>query len=38
MNFTPECQTYINTHLYERQDEPLKEIGKLLPTGASNIH
>lgn len=38
MTFTPECLAYINTHLFERQDELLKEIGKLLPTGASSIH
>lgn len=38
MSFTPECQAYIDTHLYENQDELLKKIGSLLPTGASNIH
>lgn len=38
MTFTPGCQTYINTHLFERQDDFLKKIGKLLPTGPSTIH
>jgi hypothetical protein len=38
MSLTPECQAYIDTHLYENQDELLKKIGSLLPTGASNIH
>jgi len=38
MSFTPECQAYIDTHLYENQDELLKKIGSLLQTGASNIH
>lgn len=38
MNFTPECLTYINTHLFERQDEVLKKIGELLPAGPSKIH
>ena len=38
MTFTPECQTYINNHLFEGQDEFLKSIGKLLPSGASTIH
>lgn len=38
MNFTSECLTYINTHLFERQDDILKKIAKLLPTGFSSIH
>lgn len=38
MTFTPECRPHISTHLFERQDELLKEIGKLLSTGPSSIH
>jgi len=37
MNFSPECQTYINEHLYIHQDELLRSVGKLLPSGPSNI-
>jgi hypothetical protein len=38
MNFSQKLQTYINTHSLESQDELLKKIGELLPTGPSNIH